>query len=100
MSVYGKNSAVINFCTKPAPNNAYGKSKLEAEKLIQQLRSPEFLVTILRPPMIYGYNSPGNYSRISKLAKKFLYFQKWKINAVCYLSKTCIRFSNCLLIIT
>lgn len=76
MSVYGKNSAVINFCTKPAPNNAYGKSKLEAEKLIQQLRSPEFLVTILRPPMIYGYNSPGNYSRISKLAKKIPIFPK------------------------
>lgn len=76
MSVYGKNSGVIKSSTKPAPNNAYGKSKLEAEKFIQRLSSTEFSVTILRPPMIYGQNSPGNYSRISNLAQRVPIFPK------------------------
>ncbi|MCF1685043.1 NAD-dependent epimerase/dehydratase family protein [Tetragenococcus halophilus] len=76
MSVYDKNSVVVSSHTKPAPNNAYGKSKLEAEKLIYRLMTPEFIVSILRPPMIYGYNSPGNYRRISSLAQRVFVFPK------------------------
>lgn len=34
------------------------------------MASEEFNVAVLRLPMIYGYNSKGNYPTLSKLAKK------------------------------
>lgn len=69
MSIYGKESGVITKRTIPNPKNAYGKSKLEAEKKITSLQSDNFLVSIVRPPMVYGENCPGNYTRLAKLAK-------------------------------
>ena len=75
MSVYG-DSAPIGECkiitknTKPQPVNAYGDSKLQAEKKIQLLNNDEFKVVILRPPIIYGKESKGNYPILSKYAKK------------------------------
>lgn len=66
----GNQEKVINRNTVPKPSNFYGKSKLEAEEGIQSLESDAFKVVILRPPMIYGKNSKGNYVRLSKLARK------------------------------
>ncbi len=48
---------VITRETKPAPEGAYGDSKLQAELGIQPLQDDTFKVCILRPPMIYG---PGS----------------------------------------
>ncbi|GBD72068.1 putative UDP-sugar epimerase [Tetragenococcus halophilus subsp. halophilus] len=76
MSVFGMNQGVINKETKLLPKTSYGKSKLEAEKEIRKLENEKFLVSILRPPMIYGPNASGNYSRLSKLAKKLNIFPK------------------------
>src|SRR5699024_1152334 len=47
----------------------YGKSKLEAEQITSEMQDDSFLVAIIRPPMVYGKNSKGNYSQLSKLAK-------------------------------
>ena len=69
MSVYGITSGVITKDTEPNPKSHYGKSKLQAEKLIKQLSDENFCVATLRPPMIYGKGCKGNYSRLSKLAK-------------------------------
>lgn len=71
--VYGDSSAkdrVITRDTIPTPSNFYGDSKLQAEKGIEPLRDDNFKVVILRPPMIYGPGSKGNYPRLSKLAQK------------------------------
>lgn len=71
--VYGDSSAkdrVITRETIPTPSNFYGDSKLQAEKGIEPLRDENFKVVILRPPMIYGPGSKGNYPRLSKLAQK------------------------------
>jgi nucleoside-diphosphate-sugar epimerase len=68
MSVYGVEKGVINENTPLKPNTAYGKSKLEAEELINKLQDKNFIVTILRPPMVYGKGCKGNYSRLAKLA--------------------------------
>lgn len=54
--------------TVPQPNNFYGDSKLQAEKELHKLESPSFKVCILRPPMIYGKNSKGNFPKLIKLA--------------------------------
>src|SRR5699024_9778086 len=56
--------------TVPTPSNFYGDSKLQAEEGIRPLESEDFKVVIVRPPMIYGKGSKGNYPRLSKLAQK------------------------------
>jgi len=70
MSVYGKENGIIDKTTPLKPNSNYGKSKLQAEQMINRLESDSFKIAILRPPMIYGKGCKGNYSRLGKLAKK------------------------------
>ena len=75
--VYGDSSStkrVISRETVPTPSNFYGNSKLQAEEGITPLESDDFKVTILRPPMIYGKGSKGNYPRLAKLATKLPVF--------------------------
>ncbi|WP_128896345.1 NAD-dependent epimerase/dehydratase family protein [Longirhabdus pacifica] len=70
--VYGKSverHGMIDESTIPKPNNFYGMSKLDAEKGITLLESNDFKISVIRPPMIYGKGSKGNYSKLSKLAK-------------------------------
>ncbi len=72
--VYGASSnlgetKVITKDTIPQPENFYGDSKLKAEEGILSLQSEGFHVAILRPPMIYGKGSKGNYPKLAKLAK-------------------------------
>lgn len=66
--IYGSEK-VINRETIPMPKNFYGKSKLYAERELTKLESKSFSVAIIRPPMIYGEGSKGNYKKLSKLAK-------------------------------
>lgn len=70
MSVYGLETGIIDEKTPLKPNNAYGKSKLEAEELIELLIDETFRVAIIRPPMVYGKGCKGNYQRLAKLALK------------------------------
>jgi nucleoside-diphosphate-sugar epimerase len=51
--------------TQPAPTEAYGRSKLEAEAMIRQ-RLPQ--ATILRPAVIVGPEPKGNLKTLLKLA--------------------------------
>ena len=78
MSVYGLEKGVITPATVPAPVSDYGKSKLEAEELLQELSSPAFKVAILRPPMVYGKGCPGNYTSLAKLSLKLPVFPRLK----------------------
>jgi UDP-glucose 4-epimerase len=73
--VYGESapigkSKVITKDTAPSPANFYGDSKLQAENGILPLQDENFNVVVLRPPMIYGKGSKGNYPVLSKFAKK------------------------------
>lgn len=54
--------------TPPAPANFYGDSKWQAEKGLRRLETETFHVAVLRPPMIYGKGSKGNYPVLSSLA--------------------------------
>lgn len=65
---------VITPDTKPNPSNFYGDSKLQAEIGLQLLDDDTFHVAILRPPMIYGPGSKGNYQQLVKLANKLPIF--------------------------
>ena len=66
---YGK-TRVIREETAPAPANFYGDSKWQADKALRALADPDFHVAVLRPPMIYGKGSKGNYRTLSRLARK------------------------------
>ncbi len=70
---YGKRK-VIDATTVPHPANFYGDSKLQADVAVRNLADGNFKVIVLRPPMIYGKGSKGNYPTLSKLAKKLLVF--------------------------
>ena len=70
MSVYGIETGVIDKETSVNPKSAYGKSKFQAEELINKLADDSFTVAILRPPMVYGKGCKGNYPRLAKLALK------------------------------
>lgn len=70
---YGK-SKVVDGHTVPAAANFYGDSKLQADVAVRSLATDEFKVIVLRPPMIYGRGSKGNYPTLAKLAKKLPVF--------------------------
>ena len=70
---YGKTKR-ISANTEPKPANFYGDSKWQADKRVRELADDSFTVTVLRPPMIYGKNSKGNYPMLAKMAKKLPIF--------------------------
>lgn len=79
MIIYGESAGlgkkkVINKMTEPQPANFYGDSKWQADKGVRKLESKEFHVAVVRPPMIYGKGSKGNYPLLSKFAKKLPIF--------------------------
>lgn len=75
MIVYGGcEEKCITASTQPKPENFYGDSKWQADKGVQELNDDSFKVVVLRPPMIYGKNSKGNYPVLAKMATKLPVF--------------------------
>lgn len=70
IAVYGEDEERLDENTICNPITPYGKSKLEAEKELLKLNDDNFIVSIIRPPMIYGKNAPGNIDSLVKLVKK------------------------------
>lgn len=63
------------------PTNFYAKSKLKAEDKIKILSKKKIIkYTIIRPPLIYGLNAPGNFNYLIKLIKKFRFFPFASLN--------------------
>ncbi|UAJ10456.1 NAD-dependent epimerase/dehydratase family protein [Glacieibacterium megasporae] len=57
----------------PAPHDAYGVSKLEAEIALRTLSEETGLsVTIIRPPLVYGPGAKGNLALLARLIKSGL----------------------------
>ncbi|WP_146144781.1 NAD-dependent epimerase/dehydratase family protein [Phreatobacter cathodiphilus] len=50
----------------PAPSDAYGRSKLAAERTVRE-ELPEAI--ILRPPVLHGAGAKGNMARLARLAR-------------------------------
>lgn len=72
---YGKKK-VVDEHTVPHPANFYGDSKLQADVAVRDMADDGFKVIVLRPPMIYGKGSKGNYPTLAKLAKKLPVFPR------------------------
>lgn len=78
MAVFGLDEGVITVDTPVNPKTEFAKRKFESEKFLRSIESDDFKVLIVRPPMVYGYGSSGNYNRLSKLAKKLPFFPDYK----------------------
>ena len=81
--VYGESAGIgkekiITKDTPLTPANFYGDSKVKAEEGLLELVDDNFKVVILRPPMIYGKGSKGNYPLLAKMARKLPFFPKVK----------------------
>ena len=77
--VYGESAPIgkdklITKDTPVSPANCYGDSKVQAENGILSLNDESFKVVVLRPPMIYGKGSKGNYPTLAKMALKMPIF--------------------------
>lgn len=80
--VYGDSSnsrkpVRITADTKPDPSNFYGDSKWQAEQRLQKIfdaATGSTKLAVLRPPMIYGKGSKGNFQMLVKLAEKLPIF--------------------------
>lgn len=70
---YGKEK-IVDKHTVPVPSNFYGDSKLQADVAVRELADDRFKVIVLRPPMIYGRGSKGNYPTLARFAKKLPVF--------------------------
>ena len=77
--VYGESGRigkkkVVTVDTPTDPANCYGDSKVQAERGILPLSDDGFRVCVLRPPMIYGKGSKGNFPQLERFAKKLHFF--------------------------
>lgn len=83
MIVFGNHPSgktYISADTKANPDNFYGDSKLQAEIGLEKLQASSFNIAIIRPPMIYGKGSKGNYPLLAKLARKSPIFRNYPNN--------------------
>jgi nucleoside-diphosphate-sugar epimerase len=76
VSVYGLDAGeLINENFPLSANDAYGKSKIETENLvINWCKVNKVTLTILRLPLVFGLNPPGNLGIMLNAIKKGIYF--------------------------
>ena len=61
------------FSDPVAPEDAYGRSKWEAEQALNDVGARTGLeVVVVRPPLVYGPRAKGNFSRLLELVKRGL----------------------------
>jgi len=73
VKVYGENSTIEapwNEKSDCKPTDAYGKSKLDAEIRLLELNSKDFVVSVIRTPIVYGPGVKGNILKIAKFVNK------------------------------
>ena len=70
IAVYGIEVGVINEDSDCNPISDYGKSKYKAELELQKLEDDSFKIAIIRPPIVNGYNAPGNMKSLISLVNK------------------------------
>ena len=56
---------------QPTPHNAYALSKWEAEQGLQRIADETGMdVVIIRPPLVYGCNAPGNFGALMRAVQR------------------------------
>lgn len=80
IAVYDSTLSLIQEDSLVNPITLYGQSKLEAERQLLALSDEAFNVSIIRPPMVYGENAPGNIRSLINLIDKMPILPFGKIN--------------------
>jgi UDP-N-acetyl-alpha-D-quinovosamine dehydrogenase len=72
IGVLGNRTNGVPFdCHSPeSPLEAYAASKLEAERRLRELFNGGRILTIVRPPLVYGPGAKGNFERLMKLVDR------------------------------
>ena len=97
MSVYGLTTGFIKKNTKPNPKSHYGKSKLQADRVIWKMRDDNFKIAILRPPMVYGKGCKGNYQRLRQFALNSPIFPDYNNQrSMLYIGNLCVFVKECI----
>lgn len=100
--VYGESAGIgkermITKETPLSPANFYGDSKVKAEEALTKMADENFKVVVLRPPMIYGKGSKGNYPILAKMAHKLPFFPNVKNQrSMLYIGNLC-KFVACVI---
>jgi nucleoside-diphosphate-sugar epimerase len=75
ISVYGCSGGAgkLDETTPLAPKDAYGQSKVDAERAIAFAAEGGGMAwVVVRPPLVYGPNAPGNFQRLVGLVRSGL----------------------------
>lgn len=75
IGVNGNRTAFNSFSEsdQPNPQEPYAVSKWEAEEGLKSLAAESGIeVAIIRPPLVYGPNAPGNFGRLYRLVQRGL----------------------------
>jgi nucleoside-diphosphate-sugar epimerase len=67
--LYQPGSEPWNEYSECHPVDSYGQSKYEAEKELKKLEDPNFIISIIRTPLVYGEGVRANMLNIIKLVK-------------------------------
>lgn len=70
IAVYGKNQGFIKRDDTYNPLTKYGRTKLEAELLLNNMQNTNFTISIIRPSIVNGYKAPGNLIKLIHLIQK------------------------------
>lgn len=71
VKVYGEENKTPYTENSPCnPQDAYGKSKLAAEEVLKAIEDENFIISIIRTPVVYGPGVKGNIKRLIKLIEK------------------------------
>ena len=68
----GKGAPPAREDTPCRPMTAYAQSKLEAEASLRAAAREGLASVALRPPMVYGFEAPGNFARLARWIGKGL----------------------------
>jgi len=83
VKVYGEfipNSGPWNEDSSCLPEDSYGKSKYEAEVALRKMETTNFIVSIIRTPLVYGVGVKANMLSILRLVDKFPILPLAKVN--------------------
>lgn len=69
VAVYG-NAEYIDSATPESPDTVYGKTKLQGDRNLLSLQDNTFIVSLIRPPMVYGPDAPGNLEALIRLIRR------------------------------
>lgn len=68
IGVNGSNSSTpLDESSAAAPTTLYAKSKWEAEQALSAKLAGQMELTIIRPPLVYAHNAPGNFNKLLRL---------------------------------